>query len=79
MYISVWVLAPRYQDLDGPAGSALWRAIAENKQRWSLDGWPKNYYFEFLRASERTLSRWSRLSLAPTKPQVVGYVRSPYV
>jgi hypothetical protein len=35
----------------------------------SLDGWPKIYYLEFLRASESTISRWSRLhlqSLAPT-------------
>jgi hypothetical protein len=39
----------------------------------------KIYYFELLRASEGTLSRWSRLhlqSLAPTNPhwaRVVGY------
>jgi hypothetical protein len=45
----------------------------------SLDRWPKIYYLDFLRASEDTLSRWSRLhmqSLAPTNPQwarVVGY------
>jgi hypothetical protein len=44
----------------------------------SLDGWPKIYYLEFLRASEGTLSRRSRLhlqSLAPTNPhkaRVVG-------
>jgi hypothetical protein len=29
----------------------------------SLDGWPNIYYLEFLRASEGTLSRWSRLHL----------------
>jgi hypothetical protein len=40
----------------------------------SLDGRPKMYYLELLRASEGTLvplSRWSRLhlqSLAPTNP-----------
>jgi hypothetical protein len=37
----------------------------------SLDGWPKIYYLELLRASEGTLSRWSRLHLqwlAPTNP-----------
>jgi hypothetical protein len=45
----------------------------------SLDGWPKIYYLEFLRASDGTLSRWSRLhlqSLAPTNlhwARVVGY------
>jgi hypothetical protein len=45
----------------------------------SLDRRPKIYYLELLRASEVTLSRWSRLhlqSLAPTNPhcaRVVGY------
>jgi hypothetical protein len=45
----------------------------------SLDGLPKNYYLELLRASEGTLSRLSGLhlqSLAPTNPhwaRVVGY------
>jgi hypothetical protein len=45
----------------------------------SLDGWPKIYYLELLRASKGTLIRWSRLhlqSLAPTNPHwpcVVGY------
>jgi hypothetical protein len=37
----------------------------------SLDGWPKIYYFELLRVSKGSLSRWSRLhlqSLAPTNP-----------
>jgi hypothetical protein len=48
----------------------------------SLDGWPKIYFLESLRASEGKLSRWSRLhlqSLAPTNPhwaRVVGY--SPF-
>jgi hypothetical protein len=27
------------EKLDGPAVSALWRAIAEVKQRWSVIGW----------------------------------------
>jgi hypothetical protein len=55
-----------FEELDGPAVSAL-RFI---------------YYLEHLRASEVTLSRWSRLylqSLAPTKmnwARVVGY--SPF-
>jgi hypothetical protein len=45
----------------------------------SLDVCPKIYYLELLRASEGTLSRWSRMylqSLAPTNPhwaRVVGY------
>jgi hypothetical protein len=45
----------------------------------SLDGWPKIYYLELHRASEGTLSLWSRLhlqSLPPTNPhraRVVGY------
>jgi hypothetical protein len=60
------------EELDGPAVNALRFAIAEVKQRWSVFGWvTKNYYLELLRASEGTLSRWSRLhlqSLAPTNP-----------
>jgi hypothetical protein len=66
------------EELD--AFSALRLAIAKVKQRWSdKDGWPKIYYLVFLRASEGTLSRWSRLhlqSLAPTNPHwvhVMGY------
>jgi hypothetical protein len=45
----------------------------------SRDGCPNKYFLELLRASEGTLSRWSRLnlkSLAPTNPhcaRVVGY------
>jgi hypothetical protein len=48
------------------------RAIAKSKHRsqWSVSGWvTKIYYLEPFRASEGTLSRWSRLhlqSLAPT-------------
>jgi hypothetical protein len=62
--------------VEPPIGSMVERsvrsAIAEAKQRsqWSVTGWvTKIYYFELLRASEGTLSRWSRLhlqSLAPT-------------
>jgi hypothetical protein len=48
------------------------RAIVEGKQRWSVIGWiTKMYYLTLLRASEGTLSRWSRLHLqllAPTNP-----------
>jgi hypothetical protein len=42
----------------------------------SLDGWLKMYYLELLRASEGTLSRWSRhlRKLAPTNlARKVGY------
>jgi hypothetical protein len=45
----------------------------------SLDGWPKIYYLELLRASKCTFSRWFRLhlqSLAPANPHwahVVSY------
>jgi hypothetical protein len=58
------------------------RVIAETQQhsQWSVIGWvTKNYYLELLRASESTLSRWSRLhlqSFAPINPhwaRVVGY------
>jgi hypothetical protein len=52
------------------AVSALWRAIVEHKQCWSVIGFvTKIYYLEPFRASEGTLSRWSRLHLqllAPT-------------
>jgi hypothetical protein len=66
--------------LDGPAVSALRHTIAKAKQLWSVTGEVTNiYYFELLRASEATISRWSRLylqSLAPTNPHwacVMGY------
>jgi hypothetical protein len=64
------------------SGQCARRAIAEAKHRsqWPVLGWvTKIYYLELLRASEGTLSRWSRLhlqSLAPTNPhwvRVVGY------
>jgi hypothetical protein len=46
------------EELDGPAGSALRRTIAEVKQRWSVIGWvTKHFYLELLRASRGTLSR----------------------
>jgi hypothetical protein len=54
------------------SGQCARRAIAEPKHRsqWPVIGWvTKIYYLELLRASEGTLSRWSRLhlqSLAPT-------------
>jgi hypothetical protein len=54
------------EELDGPAVSALRRAIAEAKQRShrSVIRWvTKIYYLELLRASEDTLSRWSQLHL----------------
>jgi hypothetical protein len=63
-----------------PRGQCARRTIAEAKQHWSVIGWvTKMYYLELLRASEGTLSRWSRLrlqSLAPTNThwaRVVGY------
>jgi hypothetical protein len=72
--------AKQLLELDGSAVSALWRAIAEVKQHWSVIGWlTKTYYLELFRASEGALSRWTRLhlqSLAPTNPlwaRVMGY------
>jgi hypothetical protein len=51
-------------ELDSLEVSALRRAIAKVKQLWSVIGWVTkkltNYYFELRRASEGTLSRWSR-------------------
>jgi hypothetical protein len=48
------------------SGQCARRAIAEAKHRtqWPIFGWvTKIYYLELLRASEGTLSRWSRLHL----------------
>jgi hypothetical protein len=59
------------EELDGPAVSALRRAIVEVKQRWSVTGWMTKYLLSLLRASKGMFSRWSRLhlqSLAPTNP-----------
>jgi hypothetical protein len=68
------------EELDGPAVSALSRAIAEVKQCWSVIGWvTKNLLSRYSVFRKGTLSRWSQLylhSLAPTKPnwvRVVGY------
>jgi hypothetical protein len=36
----------------------------------SLDGLPKMYYLELLRASENTLSRWSQLHLQTLAPPI---------
>jgi hypothetical protein len=49
-----------------PRGQSARRAIAEAKQpkHRSVTGWvTKIYYLELRRASEGTLSRWSRLHL----------------
>jgi hypothetical protein len=54
------------------SGQGARRAIAEAKHwsQWPIIGWvTKIYYLELFRASEGTLSSWSRLhlqSLAPT-------------
>jgi hypothetical protein len=66
------------EELDGTTASALWRALAEVKQRWSIIGWvTKNLLFAPPCFGRHV--RWSRLhfqSLAPTNPhwaRVVGY------
>jgi hypothetical protein len=68
-----------FEELHGPLISALRRAIAEVKQRWTFIGWvTKIYHLELLRASEGTLSCWSRLhlqSLAPTNSHWARVVR----
>jgi hypothetical protein len=51
------------------------RTIAEAKQRFQklVIGWvTKIYYLELLRASEDTLSRWSRLHLRVDVRQAAG-------
>jgi hypothetical protein len=60
-------------------GSMALRSVHFGVVGQPLDGWPKIYYLELLRASEATSSRWSWLhlkSLAPTNPswaRVGGY------
>jgi hypothetical protein len=60
------------EELDSSAVSLLRRTIANAKQHWSVIEWMTNIcYLELLRASEGTLSRWSRMymqSLVPTNP-----------
>jgi hypothetical protein len=54
-----------------PRGQSARRAIAEAKQRSQrsvIGQVTKIYYFELLRASEGTLSRWSRLHLQSLAP-----------
>jgi hypothetical protein len=70
------------EEPDGAAVSALRRATAKVKQlvsHWMGD----QKYLELLRASEGTLSCWSRLhlqSLAPPNPHwALVVARSPYV
>jgi hypothetical protein len=71
---------PRWEELDGPAISALdVRSRKLSNIGRSSDGWPKIYDLELLRTSEGTFGRWYRLylqPLAPTNPhwaRVVGY------
>jgi hypothetical protein len=57
------------------SGQCARRAIAEAKHRsqWPVLGWvTKIYYLELLRASEGTLSRWSRLHLQSVAPNPVS-------
>jgi hypothetical protein len=54
-----------------PRGQCARRAIAEAKQRsqWLVIGWmTKIYYLELLRATEGTLSCWSRFNSQPLAP-----------
>jgi hypothetical protein len=70
-YGSVTV-SKQYRGARWSSGHCTRRAIAEAKHRsqWPVLGWvTKIYYLELFRASEGTLSHWSRLhlqSLAPT-------------
>jgi hypothetical protein len=69
IYVFFLIAVPFKEKLDGSTVSVLGVRSQKlsNIGRWS-DGWPKIYYLELLRASEGTLSRWSRLywqSLAP--------------
>jgi hypothetical protein len=58
------------EDLDCPTVSAI--AEAKQRSKWSVIGWvTKLYCLQLLRASERTLSRWSRLHLQSLVPAPV--------
>jgi hypothetical protein len=66
------------EDLDCPAISALRRAIAEVKQRWSVIGWVTKNLLFLAPLCFGTLSRWPRLQLqplAPTNPHWARVVR----
>jgi hypothetical protein len=57
------------------SGQCARRAIAEAKHRsqWPVLGWvTKIYYLQLLRASEGTLSHWSRLQLQALAPTPVS-------
>jgi hypothetical protein len=55
------------EELDGSAVSAI--AEAKQRSQWSFIGWvTKIHYLELLRASEGTLSHWSRLHLQSLSP-----------
>jgi hypothetical protein len=65
-YQYIFLVDEECLELDGPAVSAL--GVRSQKPSnvlngQSLDGWTKIYYLELLRASEGTLSCWSRLYL----------------
>jgi hypothetical protein len=79
-FLIVLYIENHHREARWSSGQCARRAIAESKHRSQWLGWvTKIYYLELLRASEGTLSRWSRLhlqSLAPTNPywaRVVGY------
>jgi hypothetical protein len=55
------------EDHDGPVVSVRSRKLSNVDQ--SLDGWPKMYYLEFLRAAEGKLSSW----FSPYWVRVVAY------
>jgi hypothetical protein len=59
------------EELDGRAVSAI--AEAKHRSQWLVLGWvTKIYYLELFRASEGTLSRWSRLHLQSLAPNPVS-------
>jgi hypothetical protein len=64
------------EELDGPAVSALGvrsRRLSNVRKGHAVIGWvTKIFYVEHLRASEGTLSRWSRLHLQSLTPTPVS-------
>jgi hypothetical protein len=68
------------EELDGPVISALRRAIAKIKQRWSVIGWvTEKLLYRVPPSFGSCCSRLHLLSLAPTNPHWARVVGSTYV
>jgi hypothetical protein len=74
---STYLKSIEMEELDGPAVSALWRAIMEVKQRWSVIGRvTKNLLSRTPPCFRTHIVRWSRLHLQ-SGPPALGPRASP--